>query len=124
MGAGGGSIAWVDPGGALKVGPQSAGADPGPACYGRGGERPTVTDADVVLGRLDPGYFAGGTIKLSPDKKFFVALTVASGDRYAGLQAGDMYVYWRRIDKRIAVHSVGDVESLEKLAAAWASAPA
>src|SRR5271166_4898781 len=51
--AGGGSIAWVDPGGALKVGPRSAGADPGPAAYGRGGREPTVTDADVVLGYLD-----------------------------------------------------------------------
>src|SRR5205823_1479589 len=52
VGAGGGSIAWRDSGGALKVGPQSAGADPGPACYGRGGVAPTVTDADLVLGRL------------------------------------------------------------------------
>ncbi len=52
VGAGGGSIAWRDPGGALRVGPESAGADPGPACYGRGGERPTVTDANLVLGRL------------------------------------------------------------------------
>ncbi len=54
IGAGGGSIAWVDAGGALKVGPQSAGAEPGPACYGRGGAEPTVTDAQLVLGRLDP----------------------------------------------------------------------
>ena len=52
IGAGGGSLAAVDPGGALVVGPQSAGADPGPACYGRGGTRPTVTDADVVAGRI------------------------------------------------------------------------
>src|SRR4029077_7234882 len=58
VGAGGGSIAWRDPGGALRVGPQSAGADPGPACYGRGGERPTVTDANLLLGRL-PGRRAG-----------------------------------------------------------------
>jgi N-methylhydantoinase A len=54
VGAGGGSIAWLDPGGALRVGPQSAGADPGPACYGRGGQHPTVTDANLALGRLDP----------------------------------------------------------------------
>jgi N-methylhydantoinase A len=59
--AGGGSIAWVDGGGFLNVGPQSAGADPGPACYGRGGTRPTVTDADVVCGFLNPGYFLGGS---------------------------------------------------------------
>lgn len=61
IGAGGGSIAWIEPGtGILRVGPQSAGADPGPACYGRGGIDPTVTDANVVLGRLNPGYFLGG----------------------------------------------------------------
>jgi N-methylhydantoinase A len=65
IGAGGGSIAWVDLG-RLRVGPQSAGADPGPACYGRGGEQPTVTDADVVLGYIDPEYFLGGRIKLDP----------------------------------------------------------
>lgn len=61
VGAGGGSIAWVDRGGALRVGPQSAGAFPGPACYNRGGEEPTVTDANLVLGRLRPEDFAGGT---------------------------------------------------------------
>ena len=58
--AGGGSIAWVDSGGFLNVGPQSAGADPGPACYGRGGTRPTVTDADILCGYLNPDYFLGG----------------------------------------------------------------
>ncbi len=52
----------------MNVGPESAGAEPGPASYGRGGTEPTVTDADVVLGRLDPGYFAGGSIKLLPEK--------------------------------------------------------
>jgi N-methylhydantoinase A len=62
--AGGGSIAWVDGGGFLNVGPQSAGADPGPACYGRGGARPTVTDADVVCGYLNPDYFLGGAQRL------------------------------------------------------------
>ena len=64
IGAGGGSIAWVDSGGILRVGPQSAGADPGPVCYGRGGEEPTITDANLVLGRLDPEYFLGGKMKL------------------------------------------------------------
>jgi N-methylhydantoinase A len=68
IGAGGGSIASVDPLSRVNVGPESAGAEPGPASYGRGGTEPTVTDADVVLGRIDPGYFAGGSIKLSPDK--------------------------------------------------------
>lgn len=67
IGAGGGSIAWVDSGGLLRVGPLSAGADPGPACYGRGGAEPTVTDANVVLGRLDPGYFLGGELQLDAD---------------------------------------------------------
>ena len=64
IGAGGGSIAWVDSGGALRVGPQSAGADPGPACYGRGGTEPTVTDANLVLGRLAPDNFLGGALQL------------------------------------------------------------
>jgi len=64
IGAGGGSIAHVDALGLLKVGPKSAGAVPGPACYGRGGEEPTVTDADLVLGYLDPDFFLGGEIKL------------------------------------------------------------
>ncbi|MGE0798422.1 MAG: hydantoinase/oxoprolinase family protein [Lautropia sp.] len=62
--AGGGSIAWIDPGGLLRVGPQSAGASPGPACYGRGGTQPTVTDANVVLGRLNPDFFLGGEMAL------------------------------------------------------------
>ena len=67
IGAGGGSIAWVDPAGGLKVGPQSAGADPGPACYGWGGKEPTVTDASVVLGYLNPDYFAAGELKLKKE---------------------------------------------------------
>jgi N-methylhydantoinase A len=66
IGAGGGSIAYVDSGGAFRVGPRSAGAEPGPACYGRGGENPTVTDAQVVLGRLDPEHFLGGGLKIDP----------------------------------------------------------
>jgi N-methylhydantoinase A len=64
IGAGGGSIAWVDSGGLLRVGPQSAGADPGPVCYGGGGTEPTVTDANVVLGRLNPDFFLGGEMRL------------------------------------------------------------
>lgn len=64
IGAGGGSIAWVDEGGLLRVGPESAGADPGPACYGRGGRSPTVTDAALVLGYIDPAYFNGGRMPL------------------------------------------------------------
>lgn len=64
IGAGGGSIGWVDKGGLLRVGPESAGADPGPACYGRGGETATVTDANLYLGRINPGYFLGGELTL------------------------------------------------------------
>jgi N-methylhydantoinase A len=67
IGAGGGSIAWVDSAGGIRVGPQSAGAEPGPVCYGRGGSEPTVTDASVVLGYINPDYFAGGTIALDAD---------------------------------------------------------
>jgi N-methylhydantoinase A len=62
IGAGGGSIAWIDSGGLLAVGPKSAGAEPGPACYGRGGTQPTVTDAQFVLGYLDPGFFEAGEL--------------------------------------------------------------
>ncbi len=67
IGAGGGSIAWVDSGGALRVGPQSSGADPGPVCYGLGGKEPTITDANLILGRLDPNYFAGGEMTLDTE---------------------------------------------------------
>ena len=67
IGAGGGSIAWVDAGGLLKVGPQSAGAYPGPAAYGRGGTQPTVTDANVVLGRLNPRSLLGGRMQMHPE---------------------------------------------------------
>jgi N-methylhydantoinase A len=65
IGAGGGSIAWIDAGGALKVGPKSAGAVPGPACYGQGGPDPTVTDANLIAGRINPEYFLGGEITVS-----------------------------------------------------------
>jgi len=68
IGAGGGSIGWIDEGGLLRMGPQSASSDPGPACYGLGGEDPTCTDADLVLGYLDPEFFAGGRMPLHPDK--------------------------------------------------------
>jgi N-methylhydantoinase A/oxoprolinase/acetone carboxylase beta subunit len=67
IGSGGGSIAWMDGAGSLRVGPESAGSEPGPACYGRGGTRPTVTDASVVLGYIDPANFAGGSLRLQPD---------------------------------------------------------
>lgn len=80
IGAGGGSIAVLDRAGVLKVGPQSAGADPGPACYGRG-ELPTVTDANVVLGRLEPSWFLGGRMTLFPERstKAFKSLAGSTG---------------------------------------------
>jgi len=68
IGAGGGSIAWVDEGGILNVGPQSAGSNPGPACYGWGGTLPTVSDSNLILGRLNPAYFLGGKLPLYPDR--------------------------------------------------------
>jgi N-methylhydantoinase A len=67
IGSGGGSIAWVDGAGGLRVGPRSAGSEPGPACYGRGGQMPTVTDASVVLGYIDPHNFSGGAMQLDAD---------------------------------------------------------
>ena len=83
IGAGGGSIGWIDPGGFLQVGPQSAGADPGPACYGRGAEEPTLTDANVVLGRLNPDYFLGGNLTLDASRSH------AALERVAGRIGGD-----------------------------------
>ena len=79
IGAGGGSLAHVDGMRQIRVGPESAGSEPGPACYGRGGERPGVTDADLVLGKLDPDNFAGGSIKLHPDNSK-TALAAHVGD--------------------------------------------
>jgi len=79
IGAGGGSIAKISKMGLLQVGPESAGADPGPACYGRGGENPSVTDADLVLGYLDPDYFLGGTMRLDkPAAEKAIELKIAN----------------------------------------------
>ena len=77
VGAGGGSIAWLDSGGSLRVGPRSAGADPGPACYGKGTEL-TVTDANLLLGRLDPAYFLGGRMALDLDRTRALAKDLAA----------------------------------------------
>ncbi len=91
IGAGGGSIAWIDDGGALKVGPKSAGAVPGPVCYGQGGTEPTVTDANLIAGRINPGYFLGGEIAVSVDlakqamHPIAAALGVSVGDAALGV---------------------------------------
>ena len=86
IGAGGGSIAWIDEAGALHVGPQSAGAAPGPACYKRGGKEPTVTDANLVLGILDPEYFLGGEMEIAPDLAREAVGTIAE---YFGLSVDE-----------------------------------
>ena len=94
IGAGGGSLAHVEPrSGLMKVGPRSAGAKPGPVCYGRGGTQPTVTDADLVLGRLDPSYFLGGELKLDLERvrgvfedKIASQIKVSSQDAALGVQ--------------------------------------
>ncbi|HET7215196.1 MAG TPA: hydantoinase/oxoprolinase family protein [Terriglobia bacterium] len=90
VGAGGGSVARMDAGGALRVGPESAGATPGPACYGRGGQRPTVTDANLMLGRIDPDYFLGGTFRLQQQatEEAFQTFLRAAGKRSTGSEAG------------------------------------
>ena len=86
VGAGGGSIAWIDAGGSLRVGPRSAGSMPGPACYGRGGAEPTVTDANVVLGRIDPGAVLGGTLPIDAGAAYEAVSEMA---RTVGLGAID-----------------------------------
>jgi N-methylhydantoinase A len=90
IGAGGGSIAKVDAGGLLLVGPESAGADPGPACYGKGGRQPTVTDANVVLGRLMPQFFLGGNMQLDKAAAFAAVQTLADELQLYSLQTDDL----------------------------------
>jgi N-methylhydantoinase A len=108
VGAGGGSIGWLDPGGALRVGPQSAGAHPGPACYRRGGTHPTVTDAHVVLGRIDPDGRLAGSVGL--DAGAATAVLAALGGA-AGLEAveaalGMVEVVEARMERAIRAVSV------------------
>ncbi len=90
IGAGGGSLAMVDAGGALRVGPESAGSSPGPACYARGGAQPTVTDANLVLGRLQPAAFLGGAMDLDEDaaRRAFEPLAARMGTDVAGVAQG------------------------------------
>ena len=106
VGAGGGSIAWVDPGGALRVGPQSAGAIPGPAAYGHGGTKPTVTDANVILGRLDPGMVLGESVRLDVEAARRAITAVA---HEAGLDAVQAAVGTTRIAEEIMAGAVRTV---------------
>ncbi|MGE4219920.1 MAG: hydantoinase/oxoprolinase family protein [Alphaproteobacteria bacterium] len=93
IGAGGGSIVRVDALGLLKVGPDSVGADPGPACYGRGGTLPTVTDADLVLGYLDPGSFLGGRMRLDPEAARRAIATQVAGPLGLSLEAAALGIH-------------------------------
>jgi len=94
VGAGGGSIAWLDEGGALRVGPQSAGAEPGPACYDRGGMLPTVTDANLLAGFLDPESFSASEIRLNPER---AEASLASLARDSGLSMDETIVGVRAV---------------------------
>ncbi len=117
IGAGGGSLAHVDGMNQIRVGPESAGSEPGPACYGRGGVRPAVTDADLVLGKLDPDNFAGGSIKLATDQSA-AALSAHLGDR---LDMDPVEAAWgvaEVVDENMAnaarVHAVENGEDLSE----------
>ncbi len=107
VGAGGGSIAWVDSGGALQVGPESAGADPGPICYGKG-ERITVTDANLFLGRLDPEHFLGGRMELHPErlKPYFEEMAKRLGITSIELAEGILEIANTKMAKALRVISV------------------
>ncbi|MBI4612405.1 MAG: hydantoinase/oxoprolinase family protein [Planctomycetes bacterium] len=108
VGAGGGSIASLDAGGALRVGPESAGAVPGPMCYGRGGARPTVTDANLYLGRLVPDRFLGGRMRLDPDaaRLGIEALATEAGIEAERLARGILAVACARMERAIRAISV------------------
>jgi len=107
IGAGGGSIAYVDPGGSLRVGPQSAGAFPGPACYGTS-ELPTVTDANLVLGRLIPDYFLGGEMKIYTDRAYAAMSTLGTSLNLTAIQAafGVIEVVNAQMERALRVISV------------------
>ena len=115
IGAGGGSLAGVDAMGRIRVGPESAGSEPGPACYGRGGDRPAVTDADLMLGKLDPDDFAGGSIALEPARS--AAALAAHVGEATGLDAqGAAHGVAEVVDETMAnaarVHAVENGEDL------------
>jgi len=128
IGAGGGSIAHVDALKRVAVGPESAGSEPGPACYRRGGDRPTVTDADVALGMIDPAAFAGGTISLDPDLAR-AALATAVGDPLGLSSETAAYAVYEMVCENMAsaarVHAVerGEVVNDHTLIAFGGAAP-
>ncbi len=117
IGAGGGSLAHVDTMRQIRVGPESAGSEPGPACYGRGGDRPAVTDADLVLGKLDPENFAGGSIPLHPDRSA-EALAAHVGDTLGMGAAEAAFGVAEVVDENMAnaarVHAVENGEDLSE----------
>ena len=106
IGAGGGSIAYVAEGGILKVGPRSAGADPGPACYGKG-VLPTVTDANMVLGRMDPGWFLGGGMNIYPERSFEAIHSLAPGRSAEEIAESVIRISNSNMEKALRVISVG-----------------
>ena len=110
VGAGGGSVAWVDAGGALRVGPRSAGAIPGPAAYGRGGVEPTVTDADVVVGRIGTDIMLGGTVPLDPgaSRAAIETLTGSTGLTVEALALGMIEVVEAHMERAVRKVSVDD----------------
>ena len=117
IGAGGGSIAHVDSMHQIRVGPESAGSEPGPACYGRGGEKPAVTDADLILGKLDPDNFAGGSIQLHSESSA-EALTQVLGDVLEMDAATSAFGLAEVVDENMAnaarVHAVENGEDLSQ----------
>ncbi len=112
VGAGGGSIAWIDEGGLMHVGPQSAGSEPGPACYGRGGELPTVSDAAAVLGYFDPSFFLGGRMTLDVAAARRAIETVSSK---IGLGAEECAYRILTLASELMIRAIGDITINEGL---------
>lgn len=106
IGAGGGSVAYIADGGILKVGPRSAGADPGPACYGKG-VLPTVTDANIVLGRMDPGWFLGGEMNIYPERSFEAIRSLAPDHPTEEVAESIIRISNSNMEKALRVISVG-----------------
>jgi N-methylhydantoinase A len=106
IGAGGGSIAWMDAGGLLRVGPQSAGSVPGPACYGRGGDQPTVTDAALYLGYIDPDYFNGGRLKLDASA---AARVIARFAKEAGSTPDQTAAAIMTVANELMIKAIGEI---------------